>query len=136
MSKILLLDIGMTVYIKNNQGSGMINPIMLEFIGKIPDSIRIIPLSDTSLTGVPRIIVRDFPRLSKTTIYVKERFPWINKEDPETYLKVCKLEQVDPNQCVFVDDREEFRSAARKVGILAFGVSREEVDRCLTYLIK
>lgn len=136
MTKTLLLDIGMTVYIKNEQGSGIINPLIRKLLKKIPPEVKIVPISDTSLKGVPEILVSDFPEMAKNPIFVKERFPWINKEDPDTYIKVCEMIGEKTENCILLDDREEFRRAATATGIVSFGVTPDEITRCLTYLVK
>ena len=50
----------------------------------------------------------------------------IPKPDPTIFLKVCELEKVTPEECWFVDDREENCQAAESLGISVIPVERPD----------
>ncbi len=134
MITTLLLDIGGTVYIKNQTGFGEINPAILYLLENIPPTITTVIVSDTETFDIHELLMRDVPQLANCAIFSKKDFPWIDKTKPETYLKICEQIHTNPIDCALIDNQENFRIAAQQAGITPFGVSQEETLRFLQSL--
>ena len=134
MIKTIFLDVGGTIYIKDNAGAGMLNPAIGLLLESIPKSAEIIILSDTDVFDVPKLLGRDFPELAGRKIFTKKDYPWIDKTDPETFLRVCSITGKNPQECVLVDNETPFRNAAELAGILTFGITPEEIKRLINLL--
>jgi FMN phosphatase YigB (HAD superfamily) len=131
MINTLFLDIGGTLYIKNNQGEGMLNPALVELLEKIPSFVHVVIVSDTEIFNIKDLLARDFPSLHPYKLFIKKDYPWMKKTNPETYFRIMKRLGVDANQCALVDNQEDFRQAAKESGILTFDIQREEIKRLL-----
>lgn len=65
------------------------------------------------------------------------------KNNPEIYLKVCEAEKVSPEECWFIDDRENNLDAARSLGVSVIKFNRpttlndaaKEVNACRDQLL-
>ncbi len=136
MITTLLLDVGGTIYIKNNQGLGEINPAITYLLEKIPSTVQIVIVSDTETFDIEELMHKDLPRLESSNIFSKKLYPWIDKTQPETYSRICNELHTTPMSCVFIDNQSDFRSAAEKSGIKTFGITQGEIESCLTLLIK
>jgi len=131
MLTTLFLDVGGTIYIKNELGLGTLNPAILYLLDHIPKNIEICIISDTETFDVAELFKRDIPTLATKKIFTKKDYSWIKKNDPETYLSVCRLLNKEPSSCALIDNQEDFRSAAEQAGFITFGVSQNEILRCL-----
>lgn len=134
MITTLFLDIGGTIYIKNQAGFGEINPAILYLLKNIPATITIVVVSDTETFDIHELLMRDIPNLATCTLFSKKDFPWVDKTKPETYLNICEQLHITPTDCALIDNQENFRTAAQQVGITPFGVSQEEILRFLRSL--
>lgn len=134
MTTSLLLDIGGTVFIKKPDGIGMINPAIVYLNKYIPSSIKVVILSDTDMFDIPELLQKTFPELKYDDIYTKMMYPWIDKTNPETYLKACELIGKNPSECVLIDNLPEFRSAAERVGIKTFNIDQNSIEGFLESL--
>ncbi len=131
MIKTIFLDVGGTIYIKNNDGIGMINPAIDLLLKGTPKNIEIIILSDTDVFDVPALLKRDLPELSECRMFIKKDYPWIDKTTTQTFLRAASLAEKNPAECALVDNETVFRDAAESAGLLTFGITPEEVERLL-----
>ena len=134
MITTLLLDVGGTIYIKNDQGLGEINPAITFLLEKLPSTIQIVIVSDTETFDITELMHRDLPILESSKIFSKKLYPWIDKTQPETYSQVCKELNTTPVNCILVDNQSDFRSAAEKSGIETFGITKDEIESLLKIL--
>lgn len=136
MITTLLLDIGGTMYVKNDQGQGQINPAINHLLAHLPKSITIVIVSDTELFNIPMLIARDFPILKSNQVFSRKTHQWVNKTEPGTYQHICALLHVNPSECLFIDNQPDFRSAAETAGITTYGVSLEEINKVLAMVFQ
>lgn len=136
MITTLLLDVGGTMYTKNDQGQGQINPAINHLLAHLPKSITIVMVSDTELFDIPMIIARDFPILQSNQVFSRKTQPWIDKTDPSTYQHICTLLHVNPSECLLIDNQSDFRSAAETAGIRTYGITSEEINKVLAMVFQ
>ncbi len=131
MITTLLLDAGGTIFIKNSDGMGIINPAITYLNKNIPSSIHVVILSDTDTFDIPKLLQQGFPDLHYDDIYTKMMYPWVDKTKPETYLKVCNLIKKNPSECALIDNEVVFKNAATVVGIKTYNIDQQSVGEFL-----
>lgn len=134
MITTLLLDVGGTMYIKNEKGQGQINPAIHQLLEHLPKNIVTLIVSDTEIFDIPLLIARDFPILEPAQVFSKKTHPWIDKTNPDTYRNICTLLHINPSECLLIDNQSDFRSAAESTGIATYGITSEEIDKVITIL--
>lgn len=128
MITTLFLDIGGTVFIKKEDGTGMINPAIIYLNKQLPKNISVVLLSDTEQFDVPELLSKTFPELEYDAVYTKMMYPWIDKTKSETYVKICNLIQRDPGECVLIDNQDDFKQAAESAGIKTYGIDQHAIE--------
>lgn len=131
MITTLFLDAGGTIFIKDSDGIGIINPAIIYLNQNIAKSIKVIILSDTDVFDIPKLLQQAFPDLHYNDIYTKMMYPWIDKTKPETYKKVCNLIGKDPTECVLIDNEVVFKDAAAAVGIKTYSIDQQSIEEFL-----
>lgn len=128
MITTLFLDIGGTVFIKKEDGTGTINPAIIYLNKHLPKNISVVLLSDTEQFDVPELLAKTFPELDYDEVYTKMIYPWIDKTKAETYLKICDLIQKNPSECALVDNQDDFKQAAESAGIKTYGIDQHAIE--------
>jgi hypothetical protein len=131
MITTILLDVGGTIFIKDEHGNGIINPAIKYLCTHIPKSIEMVLVSDTEVFDIPPLMQQFIPELENKKMFIKKDQPWIDKTKPKTYLKVCEVINKKAIECVLIDNEEIFRSAAESAGIKTYNVDMDSILQCL-----
>lgn len=131
----LILDVGGTIFIKDDTGHGIVNPAITYLVKNINPAVRIVILSDTDLFDVPKLLSDFIPELHYEYLFYKGQDPWIDKTTPETYMRVCEIIKTSPEKCIFIDNDAIFKKAANKAGILTYGIDQSEIEQVIAEFI-
>lgn len=131
MKKTIFLDVGGTIFIKDSQGNGMLNPAIIYLVENIPPKIPVIVVSDMIEFNVPELLQKLFPLLKPTKIFYRGEYPWIDKTKPETYTHICNLIQTTPFECILIDNEQDFREPAATIGIKTFDIHQSDIEKVL-----
>lgn len=134
MIKNILLDVGGTIFIKDEHDMGVINPAIVHLVENITPEIPIIVISDMAEFNVPKILDQLFPALKPIAIYYRGEYEWIDKTKPQTYTRVCELMNIIPTESILIDNDESFRSAAMLAGITTYDTDMISIQKVLSII--
>jgi HAD superfamily hydrolase (TIGR01509 family) len=111
----------------------------VEFLHRLKDHYDLYLLSNTNSLHVERFeVIMDksvglshFKSAFKKVYY--SNAIGIKKPYPETYLEVCKWNDLNPEECLFIDDSKQHVDGAAKAGLHAYhiDVTREDITEVL-----
>jgi len=89
---------------------------LLDYIRELKVSYKIGLISNVGTSWIDdKLLTRDEKALFDSAIYSYQ--VGMTKPDPEIYLLAAKQLNVEPDECIFVDDIAEFCRAAEKLGM-------------------
>jgi putative hydrolase of the HAD superfamily len=93
-----------------------LNTPTLDTLKKLKSKYRLLLLSNTDIMRFG-FIKKKFPELLIFDDYILSYEVGVNKPHPEIYKQTLKKAHAAPEECLFIDDREENIEAAKKFGI-------------------
>src|SRR3989344_500849 len=117
MIESLIFDIGVVLVFKNSQipKKQKVNTILIKFLEKIKRKYALYSLSnideecykETKRKGIYKVFKKNY----------RSYLTGIEKPDKKAFLMVLKEEELNPEQTIFVDDKQKNLDAAKKLGM-------------------